>query len=159
MNLSQKQCDFVLNSKFCIVATSDASNQPRACVVMPEMAFDDKVIIADCQMGKTRENILQNPKVFLSFYDNDLEWCMKCDARAEYISDAENNRGGGSFSEIFVPNWNNKVCRLPELSSQLSNQSTSTKKILSAIKTVQQQKGYSVAGLVSCTITSAEMCQ
>jgi hypothetical protein len=94
MNLTQKQCDFILNSKFCIVATSNKQNQPRACVVMPEMAFDDKVIIADCQMDKTRENVLENPKVFLSFYDNDLEWCMKCDGTAEYICDVENSGGG-----------------------------------------------------------------
>jgi len=158
MKLTQEQCDFILNSKFCIIATSGKQNQPRACVVMPEMAFDDKVIIADCQMGKTRENILANPRVFLSFYDNNLEWCMKCEGIAEYVGDVENSAGGASC-RLSEPNWNRKVCRLQELSSQLSNQSTSTKNILNAIKTVQQQRGFAVAGLVLCTVSSAQMCK
>jgi len=100
MKLTKKQCEFILSSQFCIVATSDKSGQPRACIVMPEMAFDDKVIIADCQMGKTCENVKANPKIFLSFYDDKLDFCMKCEGVAKYINEKNSSGGGQHFVAI-----------------------------------------------------------
>ena len=82
-----------MNAKFCVLATSK-NNQPRACIVMPEKAFGDKIIIADCQMSKTRLNIKANETVFVSFYDNSLDRCMKCDGTAKYIT------GGELFAQV-----------------------------------------------------------
>ena len=58
-------------------------------MVMPERAFEDMVIVADCQMTKTRENILANKNAFVSFYDNDLNCYIKCDATAKYFKNGE----------------------------------------------------------------------
>ena len=84
LQLSKSQCEFILGAKFCVLATC-AGNQPRACIVIPERADGDKVIFADCQMHKTKTNILNNEKVFVSFYDDELDYCMKCDGVAKYI--------------------------------------------------------------------------
>jgi len=85
MKLTENQSEFILGCKFCILATS-VNNKPRACVVIPEMACHDKVVIADCQMNSTRQNILANSTVFVSFYDSDLNRCIKCDGVAQYIT-------------------------------------------------------------------------
>ena len=158
MELTEKQSNFILDSQFCVVATSDKKGQPRACIVMPEMAFGDKVIIADCQMQKTSENIKANPKVFLSFYDNDLDWCMKCEGVAEYIDNVENPRGGESCNPLEI-NWKQKVCRLQELSSRLSNQSTSIVKILKEFTPISKEQGYDVAGIIIISLKDVHMCQ
>ncbi|MCL2228579.1 MAG: pyridoxamine 5'-phosphate oxidase family protein [Firmicutes bacterium] len=89
MELTKKQINFIMGAKFCVLATSDKNGNPRACVVLPAGANGNKVVIADVQMGKTRENILANKNVFVSFYDNEINGCIKCEGTATYANKGE----------------------------------------------------------------------
>jgi len=83
MKLNDKQCNFIQNSKFAILATAN-ENQPRACVVIVEKAYDEYVVFADCQMKQTNKNLMNNNKCFVSFYDEKLNNCIKCEGISTY---------------------------------------------------------------------------
>ena len=88
MKLTAKQCEFIKSSKFGIIATAK-DNQPRACIAIPEEAENDFVIFADVQMIATNQNIMANKKVFTSFYDSELVYCIKADGIAEYLTEGK----------------------------------------------------------------------
>lgn len=49
--------------KEIILATSSKNSQPNAIIVMSLGLIDDKILIANCQMKSTFENIQSNPNV------------------------------------------------------------------------------------------------
>jgi uncharacterized pyridoxamine 5'-phosphate oxidase family protein len=89
MLLSQTQIDFMNKNGWIILATS-SGDRPRACVVEPLEIRADKVVIADCEMGVSNENVAKNPNVFISSYDaSDMDRWIKIEGRASYITSGE----------------------------------------------------------------------
>lgn len=73
------------NWKELILSTSSISWNPNANIVVSLWFFDDKILIADCQMNTTINNLRQNPKiVILSWYIR-LKWLVEISNTWKYF--------------------------------------------------------------------------
>ncbi|GHS96906.1 hypothetical protein FACS189421_02780 [Bacteroidia bacterium] len=88
MNLTQPQIDFINQVEFGILATTSGAGLPRAIFAAPMDVFPDRIVISDCKMRQTRDNILENPNVQLLFFDEpDKDRCLRVDGVAQYNAD------------------------------------------------------------------------
>jgi uncharacterized pyridoxamine 5'-phosphate oxidase family protein len=87
MKLSQDQIDFIIENKSMIFATASIDGRPRAIMVEPSIVESDKIILCDMQMIVSSNNLKENPKVFLSSYDDNYDVCLKITGRvSEYLT-------------------------------------------------------------------------
>lgn len=89
MRLSKKQSDFLKRGKLAILATSNSEGEPRAIVVEINRAEREEIIITDNEMGRTKENILENKKVFILAFKKDYAYGLKISGKAEYRTKGE----------------------------------------------------------------------
>ena len=64
--LSIEQIENIKKAEKVIFSTSDKTMQPRSVWVIPSRIESDKIILSNIQMGKSFENIMQNPKCFIN---------------------------------------------------------------------------------------------
>jgi hypothetical protein len=75
---------FNLKNKYVALATCDKEGNPHNIVVQVSEVNDKEIFITDNYMQKTKENIKNNPKVALVFWEG--EEGVKINGTAEYIS-------------------------------------------------------------------------
>ncbi|RLI58394.1 MAG: hypothetical protein DRO93_09950 [Candidatus Thorarchaeota archaeon] len=75
------------NSKLVSLGTADRDGNPNVVPIFWKKILDeDRIILLDNFMRATKENILQNKKVCLSFWDPDTEEAYKIKGDAIYHS-------------------------------------------------------------------------
>ena len=77
----------VLNKKYVALATCDKKGNPHNIVVQVSEIKDKEIFITDNFMQKTKENILNNPKIALVFWKG--EEGIKINGTAKYIDSGE----------------------------------------------------------------------
>ena len=71
--LSIEQIEKIKKAEKVIFSTSDKTMQPRSVWVIPSRIESDKIILSNIQMGKSFENIMQNPKCFINVLIPELD--------------------------------------------------------------------------------------
>ena len=64
--LNELQIKNIQNAEKVIFTTSSSSNQPRSIWVVPSKIEKNRIVISNIQMGKSFENIKENPKCFIN---------------------------------------------------------------------------------------------
>ena len=64
--LNELQIKNIQNAEKVIFTTSSSSNQPRSIWVVPSKIEKNRKVISNIQMGKSFENIKENPKCFIN---------------------------------------------------------------------------------------------
>ena len=89
MDLSEKQIDLINRNNIVALATSDGEGSPRVIFCEVNKVDGDKLIITDNQMEKTKDNFLENKKVFLLAFENDYSCVLKISGEADYYTSGE----------------------------------------------------------------------
>ena len=71
--LNFEQIENIKKAEKVIFSTSDKSLQPRSVWVIPSRIESDKIILSNIQMGKSFENVRQNPKCFINVLIPELD--------------------------------------------------------------------------------------
>ena len=89
MKLSEKQLDLLKRRNLIVLATSDLKGNPRAIIVELNKVEDNKIIITDNQMEKTKDNILENNNISILAFEEDYHYGIKISGSAEYYTKGE----------------------------------------------------------------------
>ena len=84
MSLTKEQIKLLTDNNVIVLATSDLENNPRAIFVEINKVEPDKIIITDNQMDRTKNNLLENRKVFIVAFKKDYSYGLKISGEAEY---------------------------------------------------------------------------
>jgi len=89
MKLTKEQLDFLKKNEVVFLGTC-AGGAPRVCIVAPWEFSEDKIIVADCEMGNTNKNIKDNKNVFILSCDkNSMDDWIKISGTADYESSGD----------------------------------------------------------------------
>jgi len=66
-----------IESSVIALATCDKNNNPHNIAIMYAKVKDNKIIVTDNYMKKTKENILLNPRIALVFWRSFKEWKIR----------------------------------------------------------------------------------
>jgi len=120
--LNSIQIEKISKAGVVVFSTSNNKNKPRAIMVQPSKIETDKIIVCNIQMGKSFENLKENPNCFINVYipeEDDLQY--KIEGVAEIFNSGElfdkiknfeeNENGlseyGLSVSDVIVVKINN----------------------------------------------------
>lgn len=85
--LNELQIKNIQNAEKVIFTTSSSSNQPRSIWVVPSKIEKNRIVISNIQMGKSFENIKENPKCFINVLipkQDDLQYKIEGIAKIYY---------------------------------------------------------------------------
>lgn len=85
--LNELQIKNIQNAEKVIFTTSSSSNQPRSIWVVPSKIEKNRIVISNIQMGKSFENIKENPKCFINVLipeHDDLQYKVEGIAKIYY---------------------------------------------------------------------------
>lgn len=85
--LNELQIKNIQNAEKVIFTTSSSSNQPRSIWVVPSKIEKNRIVISNIQMGKSFENIKENPKCFINVLipeHDDLQYKIEGIAKIYY---------------------------------------------------------------------------
>lgn len=100
--LNRKQLDFLKRRKIVVLASADLKACPRAIFVEINQVKEREIIVTDNEMVITRNNLLENKKVFLLAFEPDYSYCLKISGEAEhhtsgkyfeFVKKLESNKG------------------------------------------------------------------
>ncbi|HNR81783.1 MAG TPA: pyridoxamine 5'-phosphate oxidase family protein, partial [Candidatus Pacearchaeota archaeon] len=77
MELTEKQELFLQQNSLAVLATADLENQPRAIFVEINSVNKNELVITDNEMQLTKNNLLENAKVFVLAYGKNYNYCLK----------------------------------------------------------------------------------
>ncbi len=89
MELSVNQKELLLRRKFVVLATADLNANPRAIIVELNKAEGDELIITDNEMDISRNNLLDNGKVFVLAFEENYSFGLKISGKAEYYREGD----------------------------------------------------------------------
>ena len=78
--LTQKQLEDIKGVGIIMLATASKEGKPHCTIVEPSRFYDDKIVIPVVQMEISKQNILENEKVFIHIFkedENDPEWSIQ----------------------------------------------------------------------------------
>jgi len=87
--LSDKQKELLKRRSIVVLSTSSLQGNPRSIFVEINSVDDDKVVITDNEMGTTKDNLIENNKVFILAFENDYSYCLKMEGKADYYDKGE----------------------------------------------------------------------
>lgn len=82
--MSKKLKKLLAKNKIIVLGTSAKSGEPNLVVVASCGIFNNKILIADCQLNKTLNNLRENKRVAVCAFDNKNYFQVK--GRAVYIT-------------------------------------------------------------------------
>lgn len=88
--LTDDQLKFLEENKVVVLTTSSKENQPRSILVEASKFEADRIIMTDNYMKITRQNLLDNNKVFILCYSQNYERILNIEGQATYETEGEN---------------------------------------------------------------------
>lgn len=81
--------DILKNGNPIVLATVDESCKPHVIFVSGQEIMDDKIIVTDNYMVKTKNNIINNKNIALLSFDKNFEKSFEIKGEAEYRGEGE----------------------------------------------------------------------
>jgi len=120
MKLTTEQSKFIDENKDAILATANKAGEPRAILVELNKYENDEIVITDNAMKITKENFLQNNKVFVLVFNKDYSLCLKISGQlsyqtkgncADWVRGLETNKNWKPFGALVIKINNIIECR------------------------------------------------
>ena len=97
--LTNEQVEILKEVGTCMIATSSKDGFPHCTIVEPSRIENNRIIIPIVQMVTSKQNILENPNIFLHFYKiNHEDAELNTQYKISAIANIENE--GELFEEI-----------------------------------------------------------
>ena len=88
--LNKTQFENIKNIGMCMLASASKDGTPHCTIVTPSRYYEDKIIIPIIQMEVSKNNILENNKIFIHIFKEDkddpeqsIQYKLNCSAKIE----------------------------------------------------------------------------